>query len=226
MPLRKIPLVNNEVYHLFNRGIERRPVFTTVYDYRRFLKTIDFYRFLTPPFKLSRFFDSSRQTREEVLKKLVDEKRELVEIYCFCLMPNHFHFLLRQLKNGGISSFLRLVQNSYAKYYNIKRNRVGSLFQGPFKAVRVETDKQLLHLSRYIHLNPYTSHVIKTVKELKAYRWSSLLDYLGGDNYSFLKRELILGFFKNERDYQKFVFDRADYQRRLGDINHLIWDDQ
>ena len=83
MPVRKTPLVNSEVYHLFNRGVEYRPVFSTVYDHRRFLKTINFYRFFSPPVKLSQFLDFSRQKRTDLLKKLAKDKKDQVSIFSF-----------------------------------------------------------------------------------------------------------------------------------------------
>jgi len=117
------------------------------------------------------------------------------------------------------------LQNSYTKYFNFKRKRIGSLFQGIFKAIRVETDEQLIHLSRYIHLNPYSSYIVKSIKDLKTYPWSSLPDYLGKQKYPFLKKKFILDFFKSKRDYQEFVFNQADYQKELEKIKHLTWED-
>ena len=116
------------------------------------------------------------------------------------------------------------MQNSYTKYFNLKRKQTGSIFQGHFKAVRVETDEQLVHLSRYIHLNPYSSFVVKSIEKLETYPWSSLPDYLGETKYSFLNKKPVLDFFKNNKAYQKFVFDQADYQKNLEKIKHLTWE--
>lgn len=140
-------------------------------------------------------------------------------------MPNHFHFLLTQSTEEGISKFMGLIQNSYTKYFNLRKKRVGSLFQGQFKAKRVETNEQLLHLSRYIHLNPYSSFVVKTLEDLKEYPWSSLPNYLGINQNGFLKKSLVLDSFMDEKDYQRFVFNQADYQRELEKIKHLTWKD-
>lgn len=93
-------------------------------------------------------------------------------------MPNHFHLLLKQTKENGISKLVANFQNSYTRYFNLKNERVGPLFQGVFKALRVKTDEQLIHVSRYIHLNPYSSSVIKSFEELKRYPWSSVEEYL------------------------------------------------
>ena len=135
-------------------------------------------------------------------------------------MPNHFHFLLKQTAEEGIAKFMSNFQNSYTRYFNTRHNRVGPLFQGPFRAVRVETDEQLLHLSRYIHLNPYSSFVVKNIKDLEEYQWSSFKEYLGKEK-GFCQKEIVMSFFKNPQDYRKFVFDQADYQRELQKIKHL-----
>lgn len=137
-------------------------------------------------------------------------------------MPNHFHFLLKQVEEEGTSKFMSNFTNSYTRYFNVKNKRNGPLFQGKFKAIRIETDEQLLHLSRYIHLNPYSSYVVKTLKDLEKYPSSSFPEYLGKSQTSLCSKEIILGQFKNLNLYKKFVFDQADYQRRLEKIKHLI----
>jgi len=122
--------------------------------------------------------------------------------------------------DGGISKFLSNFQNSYTRYFNTRHQRDGTLFLNQFKAVRIETDEQLIHVSRYIHLNPYASHVIKDIDRLEYYRWSSFSEYISkGDG--FVNKSLLLGFFKNAESYKTFVFDQADYQRTLKEIEHL-----
>ena len=226
MPGRKAVLATGQIYHLFNRGNASQPIFLSVYDYRRFLKTIGFYRFSSHTVRLFQFLEFSQKRKKEYLENISSKNRELIEIFCFCLMPNHYHLLVKQIDENGISKFMSQIQNSFVKYFNIKRKRTGSLFQGRFKAVRIETDEQLLHLSRYIHLNPYSSYVVKSIKDLEAYPWSSLPDYLKKGNYSFLKKKPVLDFFKSEKDYQRFVFNQADDQRELEKIKHLTWEDQ
>ena len=137
-------------------------------------------------------------------------------------MPNHFHLLLKQKEDMGITRFMGLVQNSYTKYFNLKRDRVGSVFQGRFKAVRVSTDEQLIHLSRYIHLNPHSSFIVKSIEELVNYPWSSYSDYLSKRNHQFLEKKIILDFFEKPKDYRKFVNSQIDYQRELAEIKKLF----
>lgn len=222
MPGREIPLVNNEIYHVLNRGISSQPIFLTKRDYNRALQTILYYQNQQRPLKYSRFLSLSNKQRSLILGKLKRERLFLVEIIAFCLMPNHFHLLLKQVVDGGISKFIGNLTNSYTRYFNTKHKREGALFKGKFKAVRIESDEQLLHVSRYIHLNPYSSYVIKTLEELKNYPYSSLPEYLQKSPNGFCQKEIILEQFKNINSYKNFVFDQANYQRGLENIKHLI----
>lgn len=222
MPGRIKPLVTGEIYHVFNRGVNRQPAFTDKREYKRAQQTINFYRFLKPPVPLSKYLKMEQAKQDEVLQTLADSKK-LVEIFCYCLMPNHFHFLLKQLVDQGISKFISNLQNSYTKYFNTKHERDGSLFGDQFKTVRVETDEQLVHLSRYIHLNPYAGYIIRSIEQLEGYNWSSFPNYLQ-DSSSFADCQFILGYFKSKQQYIKFVFDQADYQRRLKEIEYLLID--
>lgn len=221
---RKIPLINEEIYHVFNRGVEHRPIFTNRRNYQRFIRTLNFYRFHPLPTRLSDFLTFSKKRRMELLDKLQRKNKRLVEIFCFCFMPNHYHFLLKQLVDNGITKFIGNSQNSYTKYFNTRNDRIGPLFQGPFKAKRIETDKQLLHLSRYIHLNPYSSCLVKSLDTLREYPWSSLNNYLKPSKTNFIQEKLVLNYFKNRKNYQNFIWNQADYQRKLEIIKHLTLD--
>jgi len=137
-------------------------------------------------------------------------------------MPNHFHFLLRQERENGISKFLANFQNSFTKYVNTRHTRSGHLLQGQFKAVRTETESQLLHTSRYIHLNPYTSYLVRRIDELKMYPWSSLPQYIGNDEKGMCETKNILSSFPSKKKYLQFVRDQKDYQRTLKEIEHLL----
>lgn len=224
MPGRPTPLVTNEIYHVFNRGIDHRPTFTDRRTFIRALKVINLYRFASPSISLSSFLRLSRQRRDDILNNLQNKSETLVEFISYCLMPNHFHFLLKQNRKNGIAKFMSNFQNSYTRYFNIRQNRIGPLFLDQFKAVRLQTDEQLLHVSRYIHLNPYSSFIVKKLDEIELYSWSSFPEYLGKKK-RFCNLDLILSFFKRKKDYARFVFDQADYQRHLEAIKHLILED-
>ena len=222
MPGRILPLVTSEFYHVYNRGIDSRPTFTDKKELLRAEESIKFYRFSSPPMRLSYFLSLGVDRRDQLYKELTKTSL-LIEIISYCLMPNHFHFLLRQENDKGIAKFMSNFQNSYTRYFNTKNQRDGPLFLDQFKATRIETEEQLLHLSRYIHLNPYSSFVVKTLSVLENYSWSSLPDFLGRRE-GFCRKDLILSFFKKTEDYKNFVFDQADYQRKLESVKHLTFE--
>lgn len=222
MPGRNIPLVKEQIYHVFNRGIDHRPTYTCKREYQRALETIKYYRYSSPPVKLAVYFGLGVDARDKIIRRLQTCK-QLVTFLSYCFMPNHFHFLLKQETEDGISKFMSNFQNSYTRYFNIFHERKGPLFLDQFKAVRVETDDQLLHLSRYILLNPYSSCVVKSFLDVETYPWSSIKEYFGGRK-DFCEINLVMSFFKSSKAYKDFVLDQADYQRRLEGIKHLSFD--
>ncbi|MGB9706931.1 MAG: transposase [Microgenomates group bacterium] len=222
MSLRKIPLVTEEIYHVVNRGVGAIPIFTNNKDYQRFTLTFRYYQNQKVPFQFSKFLNLSKKQKEQLFVDLGQKKDFWVEIIAYCLMPNHFHFLLKQKANNGILNFIRLTTDSYSKYFNIKNERKGSLFEGRFKAIRVENETQLIHLTRYIHLNPYSSFVVKSLKNLLAYPHSSLGEYLNPEGFGFCQKELIYAYFKTPVAYREFVFNQADFQRNLEIIKHQL----
>lgn len=224
MPVRSTPLVTGEFYHIYNRGIARQPVFLSKRDYERFILTLSYYRFLNPPVKLSRLLQLPEDQRKDLITELEGKKKKLVNIVSFVLIPNHFHLLLKQTAEQGISHYMRRTVNSWARYFNTKYNRPGALFQGAFKAIHIETDEQLIHLSRYIHLNPLVSYVVKE-KDFLSYPWSSLPDYLSGKS-SFVELGPVLNQFSSSTVYQKFVLDQADYAKSLEAIKHLVFEER
>jgi putative transposase len=222
MTYRRQPIVPGQIYHIFNRSIAGEPIFLDVKDYSRFLKTTDFYRFSSPPLRFSFFDRLPIIERDNFLKNLKERGQKLVSIYAFCLMPNHFHFLTKELVDEGIKRFVSNLQNSYAKYFNTKRKRQGSLFQEMFKAVLIETEEQFLHVARYIHLNPYSSFLVRTISQLENYQWSSFGDYLGKTHFEFLDKDFLNGFYSSSESLRSFTLDQKDYQRRLEKIKHLV----
>ena len=222
MPGRKTPLVTNEIYHIFNHSLDDRPVFVNKRECSRALEALNFYHFDALPFRLSYFLKRPKNEKTEMIKDLSNKGKKLVDFLCFCLMPTHFHLLLKQKKDNGISKFMSDFQNSFTRYFNSKHERKGALFLDQFKAVRIVSQEQFVHVSRYVHLNPYSSFVIKSLEKLENYPWSSLPEYAQDDK----KQKIcdvgpILSFFKNSKGYLKFIFDQADYQRELDRIKHL-----
>lgn len=215
MPYRTTPLVNESYYHVYNRGVEKRIIFTDDRDYQRFLQTLYYYQFCGPKPAFS--------LQDRFKENDFSGNPKIVEIACFCLMPNHIHFLIRQLQDNGISEFIGKVLNSYTKYFNTKHKRVGPLFQGTFKAVLVEDDIQFIHVSRYIHLNPYASEL---VQEVDSYPYSSYPYFIGIGLSKVCVAEPVLSQFKSREDYKEFVEGHADYARGLEYIKHVLLEEE
>lgn len=171
--------------------------------------------------RLSYFINRPLQERVERLQTLSLQKDFLVELISFCLMPNHFHLVVKQVHEGGIAKFIGNLTNSFTRYYNVKNERSGPLYQGKFKAVLLETNEQLLHVVRYVHINPYSSHVVKQIKDILTYPYSSMCIYLGQKYSPYVKTQMILDQFKGLEDFIAFTLDNADYQRQLENIKHL-----
>ncbi len=223
MPRRHLPLVDQEYYHIFNRGVNKRSLFKSRFDYTRFLSITRFYSFTNTPVKFSRLIQLSAPEQNRYWNKL-EQHPKLANILAFCYMPNHYHFILQQISPNGITKFISNLQNSYARYFNTKYDRIGPLWQGQFKAIMVESSNQLLHLSRYIHLNPYTNSVVKNPEDLENYPWSSLLEYISSTIKPICQMSTIMSYFKNSQAYLDFVLNTAEYQKELALLKHLAID--
>lgn len=220
MPYRKTPLVTNEIYHIFNRSIAGQPIFLNNRNYQRALDTVNFYRFEKPNLRFSHYNRLPDQQKNDFLENLkLHVKR--IKIFAYSLMPNHVHFVIKQLTENGIASFMSNFQESYAKYFNIRGERTGALFQSMFKAVRIETQEQFIHVVRYVHLNPLTAYVLKEFSELETYPWCSFAEYIGTQNHGIVDKEEILQHFASVSKLRKFTLDQIDYQRGLDEIKHL-----
>lgn len=222
MPGRDTPLIKDHYYHIFNRAITSLKLFNTDSDYRHAKETISFYRFSKLSHRFSYYNRLSDVKKEDILKRL--DPQQLVQIICFCLMPNHFHFLLKPMTDNGIQKFISNFCNSYTRYFNTKRNRHGPIFQGTFKSVLVENSEQLTHLSRYIHLNPYSSGLVSQINDLAFYPYSSFSDIINPSSNTFCHYEDLLSLFSGREEYKRFVIEHSDYQRQLESIKHLLID--
>lgn len=212
MSIRKTPLVSGEYYHVFNRGVAKMQIFNNFYDHNRFFKCVLYYQIDSEKPRFSVFTPETNK---------LDSSKKIVDIISYCLMPNHFHFLLKQVRDGGISEFISKISNSYTKYFNIKNGRVGPILQGDFKSVHIESNEQLLHVSRYVHLNPLIGYV---VKKLEMYKWSSYSEYIGDISDKICEKKIILDQFDSADHYRKFVLDHIDYAHKLDNIKHLLLD--
>ncbi len=220
MPYRKVPFVNGEIYHVFNRSVARQPIFETHKSCRRALETINYYQYSKTPISFSHYRRLSPEIRQ-MLDETMQHQGKKVILLGFCLMPNHFHFLIQQTEENGISEFLGNFQNSFAKYFNTTFERTGAVFQAMFKAVRIESNDQLLHVARYIHLNPLTAYILRDNKDLDNYPWSSFKEYLNNKETLLTTVNLILEYFPSVQAFKEFTLNQSEYQRVLKDIRHL-----
>lgn len=207
MGYREDPPTTGEFFHIYNRGVEKRPITADDHDRKRWIETMLYYR----------FSDTENQFSLADLASFVGEQPQ-VEVVCYCLMPNHFHIVARQVVDGGISEWLRKLTVSYSRYFNTRHDRVGPLFQGPYKCRRITSTEDLLHVCRYVHLNPY---VAKLIDDLILYPWSSFPDFIRSPDDA---RGLTLNQFTTPEEYQQFVTDFADYARSLHELQHLLID--
>lgn len=208
---------NNEIYHVINRGVDKRKIFEDDEDRFRFIHDLFEFNDLNPANNTGYFFAHHKQS-SDIARPYIKHKRTLlVEILAFCLMPNHYHLLLRQRSDNGISNFMKKINMGYAKYFNEKYKRSGALFQGRYKAIHLNQEAHFIHLPYYIHLNPLDlvspewrerklKDFPKAIRFLENYRWSSHLDYLGHKNFpSVTQREFLLDWFNGTAGYENKI---------------------
>lgn len=228
--MQKPQFEENEIYHIYNRGVEKRNVFLNNRDYLRFVNNL--FEFNDQNHVLNSFYYTKSVQPIEVQPRYFNKsKKSLVEVLVFTLMPNHFHLILKQKTENGIIKFMQKLGTGYTMYFNKKYNRVGSLFQGRFKAVLVSKDSHFIHLPFYIHSNPLDlnksnefSTIMSSIKFLENYRWSSFKDYIGENNFPIItSRETILEFFGGEKEYKKATIEwLEERENNLEKINDVI----
>lgn len=212
-------LLTNEFYHVFNKSIANQLIFDNFNNLKKIIRIVNYYRY-KQKIKLSKFYLLPNRIQNEYLEE-AHEDLPLVEIYFFAFMPNHYHFLLRQLQDKGTSRFISDIQNSFAKNFNLANERNGSLFQTGFKSRRIAFEEDFLHISRYIHLNPVTSNIIK-FNELIDYPYTSLNWYSNSKLNKFINTEYLLNHFQNLNNYVKFLKNQVEYQQKLKRIKDLL----
>jgi len=209
--MRKVVFANEEYYHIYNRGVDKRKIFMRRGHYIRFAETL--HNLLTTGNASPKILSS---------QSLAFNKK--LSFISYCLMPNHYHFLVKQLEDNAISNFMHNLNTSYTKYFNLNNQRTGRLFEYTFKAVHVESEEQLLHVSRYIHLNPIIANLVTNPNK---YSWSSYPDFIGIRNGILCEREAILSFFpklNREKAYEQFVLDQIEYAQTLKEIQKITLD--
>ncbi len=209
MPVRTVPITTGEVHHVFSKSIAGFKIFRNDREYERMKKLLKFYKTENPSLKFSAFLEL--KNKNDFQQKRFSNNDNLVKIIAYCFMPTHFHLVLKQIKDNGISIFMRRILNSYAKYFNIKTERKGPLWESRFKNIAIGKDEILLHATRYIHLNPVTAYLVAHPKDWAFSSYREFLKQVEGDekicNFSGL-----MGI--KPKSYRKFVNSNIDYQRK------------
>jgi putative transposase len=190
-------------YHVYNRGVEKRVIFLDDQDYTVFLGLLK--KYLTGQ-------NTSKSNRHKF-----ENLGGQVKLLAYCLMPNHFHLLFYQLSEDAITKLMRRVITGYAMYFNDRYGRVGSLFQGRYKASQITADAYLHHISRYIHLNP---------DDYKRWPYSSYACYTGTKTIDWLTPGPVLGLFNDDREeYLAFIDDYVDTKREIDVLKYQLAND-
>lgn len=215
-----------ELYHVLSRGVDKRKIFLDDHDRLRFVH--DLFEFNNEDRANTVFysFTKTKKSNDIASRKFKPERKPrklLVDIHAFCILPNHYHLFLSPRVECGVSRFMKKVNMGYAKYFNIKYARKGTLFEGRFKSILVSREAHFIHLPYYIHLNSLDliapewrerklMNLDKALNFLETYRWSSHLDYCGKKNFpSVTNRDFLLEFFGGSEKYSKSVVEWLEH---------------
>jgi len=207
--MRKVELKNEEIYHIYNRGVDKREVFLDRYDYLRFLKSLQEFNRKDA---IGSIYEQSF-CRESPLG---DRVPKLVEIVTYCLNPNHYHLVLKQITERGIEKFMHKVGSGYSSYFNNKYKRSGVLFQGAFKAINIDSNEYLLYLSVYVNKNKFI-HGYKN-----EFNFSSLDEYLGKNKFNFCQKDVILKQFRSKKEYGEYLKINAKHLKEKKELARYL----
>jgi len=207
-----------------NKSIAGYEIFTKPGEYQRMLQVMRYYLVPHSPLPFSKFITLKRVETlgfEQCVEDLCDPEDYLVQVIAYCLMPTHIHLVIKPGSDQGAVEYLGNVLNSYARYFNTKGERKGPLWVGRFKNVLVETDEQLLHLTRYVHLNPATAGLVARAED---WSYSSYAEYVTPKKIAYRWVDYTDLIDMTPQQYGRFVSDQADYQRELAIIKRQVLD--
>ena len=217
--MRKVSFVKDEYYHIYNRGNSKQKIFHDTEDYLRIVNLF----YLCNSENNFKFFILNRGRSNDPY--LFERGKQLVSVGAYCIMPNHFHILITEKQEGGISKFMQKLTTAYVMYYNKKYKRTGSLFEGKFKSGYIDNDRYLKYLFSYIHLNPikllqtdWKEKGIKNKKQaleyLNKYKYSSFFDYLNINRKqnNILNKESFPNYFENQKIFEEEIFEWLGYR--------------
>ena len=212
---RKIPFITGEYYHIYNRGVDKRDIFNDNKDLSRFLKSVFLFNQNKPIGSIFEYRFGGETPKKD----------RLVGIVAYCLNPNHFHFILKQLRDNGISEFMKRLGGGYTTYFNLLNKRNGSLFQGVFKSSHIDSNEYLLRVSAYVNLNKDVHDLDKDSLQLTKSSWD---EYLKLSNEKICDTDIIIDQFRNRREYEKFakeaLEDIIDNKQKEKELKYLLID--
>ena len=203
-------------FHVFNKSIAGFNIFQKKDCSQRFIELLDYYNNQIIPIK----FSLAKQRKLYKYENLLSfNNTRLLKILCFCIMPDHYHLLIKTDRIEKLSKFINNVENSYTRYFNIRFRRKGPLWQSPYKKVIIRSNEQLLHVSRYIHLNPTTKHLVNKPEDWEYSSYTSLIK-----DPHWLKEVLTEISISSPIMYRQFVESNKDYQVTLRNIKRLLFE--
>jgi putative transposase len=236
MPYRKEQFANDEIYHIILRGLDDKLIFKDINDYYRGI------------FSIYEFNNANRieirKRREQIKNRkkkvggvpdsAIDERDKLVDVLCFCFMPNHVHLLLKQKRDGGIVKFMNKIGSGYAGYFNRKYERKGYVFQNRFRSVPIKDDNQLRVIFNYIHVNPISliepgwkekgiRNLDEVISFLEDYKWSSYSDYIGEKNFpSVTERDFLSEILNGVVGCREAIEDWVKYKEEMIRVQNIL----
>jgi len=215
--MRKQPLNTEDIYHVFTKSIAGFRVFRTRTDYTRMIGLFKFYRIKNPATRFSTYIEI--KDKEQFFIKYIADRKHLVDIVAYCLMPTHIHLIIKQLDNNGISIFMKNILDSYTRYFNLRTKRKGPLWQSRFMSVMVENNEQLLHLTRYLHLNPTSEGLVERPEE---WLYSSYGEYIRLAKDKICNTDILPDILPSK--YRRFVESRINYQKEISRLKELLFE--
>lgn len=204
------------IYHICNKSIASFGIFSKKANSFRFIQVLDYYNNVNKLTRLSKFL---RNNKDYYPALLTPKENSVVKFISYVIMPDHYHLVIKVLDNKSIIHYINNIQNSYTRFFNEKYKRRGPLWQSYYRSVRVRTEEQLLHLTRYVHLNPTTAELINKPEE---WRFSSYRDFIRDER---ILSEVITDVtIKSPKNYKNFCENQINYQRKLNKIKKLLLD--
>lgn len=196
--MRRVPFATGEFYHIYNRGIDKRTIFEDAEDMQRFFQSMVEFNVPEP---IGSIYEYSFIKSKD---QLGSPTSKLVNFICYCLNSNHYHLILEQVASQGIEKFMHRLGTGYTKFFNNKHKRSGSLFQGKFKSVHIDTNEYLLHLSAYVNLNDRV-HALGSSTSKWGESLSSWSEYTEKAYNGTCSKNVILDQFQDDADYRRFA---------------------